>query len=523
MLQVSNVTIQFGGKVLFKDANITFTKGNCYGVIGANGAGKSTFLKMLAKEIEPNKGDVILQKGKRISKLGQDHNAYDDKIVLDTVIAGHQRLTEIIKEKERLYNKENFSEQDGIVVGKLEEEFADLNGWEAESEATELLISLGINKDKITLLMKELDNKEKVRVLLAQALFGNPDVLLLDEPTNELDIKSIRWLENFLLNFENTVIIVAHDRHFLNKVCTHTLDVDFSAINLYMGNYEFWYESSQLIERQMREQNKKAEQRIKELEEFISRFSANLSKSRQATSRKKELDKINLNDLKPSNRRYPFIDFKIDREVGNDILIVENLTKQGLFENISFSVNKNDKIAFLCDNQLVVTALFNILMGLDTPDSGTFKWGITITKDYFPLNHQSFFEDKDKLLIDWIANFSKDQNDTFLRGWLGRLLFSKEDVFKKVGVLSGGEKVRCMLAKIMLSGANVILLDDPSNHLDLEAITSLNKGMSSFKGPLLFTSHDHEIINTVANRLIVINNTKTFDKNITYDEYLELI
>ena len=523
MLQAINVSLQYGSRVLFKDVNLKFTKGNCYGVIGANGAGKSTFLKILSGVIEPNKGEVIKDKDERLSVLNQDQNAFDNESVIRTVLLGNKRLVEIMDEQERLYSKEDFNEEDGIKVGELQMEFAELNGWEAESDAKILLNGLGISDDKSDLLMKDLDSKEKVKVLLAQALFGNPDILILDEPTNNLDVRAITWLENFLLDFENTVIVVSHDRYFLNKVCTHICDVDYGEINIFVGNYDFWYETNELLQRQAKEVNKKMEARAKELQEFIARFSANLSKSKQATSRKKELEKLTLQDLKVSSRRYPFIDFRYDKEIGNDILFVENLTKKGYFENLTFTVNKKDKIAFVCENSLVLNMLFDVLTGIEEPDSGSYKWGKTITTSYLPTNNDKYFKDCNLSLINWLKQYSKDQTETFIRGWLGRMLFSGEEALKQAKVISGGEKVRCMLAKEMLSNANVLIMNDPSNHLDLETITSLNKGMINFKGNILFTSHDHEITNTVANRIIEIKDgNKVFDKYCTYDEYLEL-
>jgi ATPase subunit of ABC transporter with duplicated ATPase domains len=523
MLQAINVSLQYGSRVLFKDVNLKFTKGNCYGVIGANGAGKSTFLKILSGVIEPNKGEVIKDKDERLSVLNQDQYAFDNETVIRTVLLGNKRLVDIMDEQDMLYSKPDFSEEDGIKVGELQMEFAELNGWEAESDAKILLNGLGISDEKADMLMKDLDSKEKVKVLLAQALFGNPDILILDEPTNNLDVKAITWLENFLMNFENTVIVVSHDRYFLNKVCTHICDVDYGEINIFVGNYDFWYETNELLQRQAKEVNKKMEARAKELQEFIARFSANLSKSKQATSRKKELEKLTLQDLKVSSRRYPFVDFRYDREIGNDILFVENLTKKGYFENLSFTVNKNDKIAFVCENSLVLNMLFDVLMGVEQPDSGSVKWGKTITTSYLPANNDKYFKNCDLSLINWLKQYSKDQTETFIRGWLGRMLFSGEEALKQAKVISGGEKVRCMLAKEMLSNANVLVMNDPSNHLDLETITSLNKGMINFKGNILFTSHDHEITNTVANRIIEIKEeNKVFDKYCTYDEYLEV-
>ena len=522
MIQATNVSLQFGSRVLFKDVNIKFTKGNCYGIIGANGAGKSTFLKILTGEIEPNKGEVSMDKNERLSVLAQNQNAYDEYTVLDTVLRGYKRLVEVRDEKDALYAKPDFNEEDGMRAADLEAEFAEMGGWEAESNAQMLLNGLGIGSEHYYTLMADMEPKQKVKVLLAQALFGNPDILVLDEPTNNLDVKSTRWLENFLLDFENTVIVVSHNRHFLNKVCTHICDVDYGQINLFVGNYDFWYETSQLMLRQQKDQNKKMEQRAKELQEFIARFSANASKSKQATSRKKELEKLTINDLKPSSRKYPFIDFKFEREIGNDILKVDHLTKKGFFEDVSFTVKHNDKIAFLCDKNLAITTLFNILMGLEEADSGEIRWGKTIINSYFPQDNRSFFEGCDLSLVDWLKQFSKETDEEFIRGWLGRMLFSGVEATKKANVISGGEKVRCMMAKVMLAGANVILLDEPTNHLDLESITALNKGMINFKGCMLFASHDHEIMQTVANRIIEIKDVGTIDKETTYDEYLNL-
>lgn len=522
MIKVSQLAMQFDSKYLFKDVNLTFTPGNCYGIIGANGAGKSTFLRILSKELEPTFGDIEIGKGQRMSVLRQDQNAYNDHTVIETVLMGHKRLYEIMKQKEVLYAKPDLNDADNQLLCDLEMEFADLDGWNAESEAATLLNNLKIDESLHYELMGSIDSKIKVKVLLLQALFGNPDILILDEPTNNLDIKTCEWLEDFLNEFDNLVIIVSHDRHFLNNVCNYICDVDFGKIKLFGGNYDFWYQSSQLALQQAKDLNKKAEARKKELEEFIARFSANLSKSKQATSRKKLLEKINVEEITPSTRRYPFVDFKINREPGNDILIVENLTKEPFFRNLSFSVRKNDKICFLCENTHVTTTLFNILMGLVEPDSGTFKWGITITNDYIPTDNSSYFNKKGLTMSDWIRQYSGDeQTDTFVRGWLGRMLFSGDDAFKDSSVLSGGEKVRCMLAKVMLSGANVIIMDDPSNHLDLETITSLNNGMIRYRGNLLFTSHDHEIIQTVANRIISISDKEIIDREMTYEEYLE--
>lgn len=521
MIQVSNVTLQFGGRVLFKDVNLKFSKGNCYGIIGANGAGKSTFLKILTGELEPNKGEVILDPNERMSVLEQNQNKYDENTVLETVLLGHKRLMEVQRLKDELYMKEDFTEEDGIKAGELETEFAELGGWEAESEAKTLLSGIGIPDSLFNTKMKDIDPKQKVKVLLAQALFGNPDILILDEPTNNLDFKTTRWLENYLLNFENTVIIVSHNRHFLNKVCTHTCDVDYGQINMYLGNYDFWYETSQLMARQAKEQNKKAEQRAKELKDFIARFAANASKSKQATSRKKELEKLTLDDFKPSSRKYPYINFEYTQEIGKEILKVENLTKKGMFNNLSFTVSRDDKIAILCSNGLAVTTLFNILFGIEKPDSGTVTWGKTTKVTYLPQDNRSFFDGCDLSLVDWLRRFSKDQTETYIRSWLGRMLFSGEEALKEANVLSGGEKVRCMMAKMMLEGGNVVLLDEPTNHLDLESITALNKGMVNFKGVMIFASHDQEIVETVANRIIDIVDENTFvDKKCTFEEYI---
>ena len=521
MLKTINLGLQYGSRVLFKDVNIQFTKGNCYGIIGANGAGKSTFLKLLSHEIESTTGEVILDKNERMSVLRQDQNAYNEHTVINTVLHGHKRLMEIMEEKEVYYSKADFTDEDGIRLAELEGEFADMGGWEAESDAENLLQGLGVESKYYQMLMKDCDAKIKIKVLLAQALFGNPDVLLLDEPTNNLDYKSTRWLENFLLNFENTVLVVSHDRHFLNNVCTHICDVDFGKIKLYVGNYEFWYESSQLLLSQQKDQNKKAEQKIKELQEFIQRFSANKSKSRQATSRKKLLDKIVIEDLEPSSRRYPFVGFKPLREVGNDILFVNNLTKKGLFENLTFSVNKNDKIAFLAENSLVIETLFNILSGKDTDYEGSFKWGVTTSQGFLMQDNKDLFN-VDLTLVDWLRQYSKDeQSESFIRGWLGRMLFSGEESLKKANVLSGGEKVRCNLAKLMLESANVLVFEDPTNHLDLESITALNEGMTNFKGNILFSSHDAELLETVANRIICFNADGTItDRVSTYEEFI---
>ncbi len=525
MLQVNNVSLQYGSKKLFEDVNIKFTKGNCYGIIGANGAGKSTFLKVLSGEVEPNKGDVTMDKNERMSVLMQNQNAFDEQTVVMTVMMGHKRLVEVMTQKDALYAKENFTEEDGILASELESEFAELGGWEAESEAQTLLNELSIPNEEHYMLMKDLDAKEKVKVLLAQALFGNPDILLLDEPTNNLDIKTVRWLENYLMNFENTIIIVSHNRHFLNRVCTHICDVDYGKINIFLGNYDFWYETSQLLARQQKDANKKAEQRAKELQEFIARFAANASKSKQATSRKKELERLTINDIKPSLRKYPFIDFKFEREIGNDILRVENLTKKGYFKDVSFTIQKGDKVGVLCDKSTSITMLFDILSGKETADSGSFTFGKTITTSYLPQNNNEYFEKCDLTLVQWVSQWTTETFEEYLRGWLGRMLFSGEEALKKAKVISGGERVRCMLAKMMIEGHNFIIMDEPTNHLDLESITALNKGMENFKGCMIFTSHDQELMNTVANRIINIEpeGTKTFDKYITYDEFLDQI
>lgn len=523
MIQVNNVRLQFGGRVLFDNVNIKFSKGNCYGIIGANGAGKSTFLKILTGEIEPSSGEVIIEKGKRLSVLSQNQNAYDAYTVIDTVMLGHERLVQIMKEKDAIYAKENFSDEDGIRAAELENEFMDLGGWEAEGEAQTLLTDLGIPSDLHYCYMKDIDAKQKVKVLLAKALFKNPDILVLDEPTNNLDVKTVNWLENFLLDFENTVIVVSHNRYFLNKVCTHICDVDYGQIQVFVGNYDFWYESSQLLLKQAKEQNKKAEARAKELQDFIARFSANASKSKQATSRKKELEKLTFVDIKPSSRKYPYIDFRPEREIGNDVLVVDALTKKGYFENVSFVVGREDKIAFLCDRSIDITMLFKVLTGEEKPDSGMFKWGTTVTVGYLPENNEAYFKDCDLSLVDWLAQYSKEKDETFVRSWLGRMLFTGEEGLKKAKVISGGERVRCMLSRMMLTSGNVLIMDEPTNHLDLESITALNKGMIKFKGPILFTTHDHELLQTVANRIIVLDGKKVYDKEITYDEYLGIV
>lgn len=522
MLKTVNLGLQYGSRKLFDKVNIQFDKGNCYGIIGANGAGKSTFLKLLSGEIESTEGEVIKDPKERMSVLRQNQNAFDDQTVIKTVLLGHKRLVEIMNEKEVYYAKESLTDEEGMRLSDLEGEFMELNGWEAESDAATLLNGLGVSDEYHYELMGSLDAKIKIKVLLAQALFGNPDILLLDEPTNNLDYKSTRWLENFLLNFDNTVLIVSHDRHFLNNVCTHICDVDYGKIKLYVGNYEFWYESSQLLLQQQKDQNKKAEQKAKELQEFIARFSANKSKARQATSRKKLLDKLVLTDIEPSSRKYPFIGFKQAREVGNDILIVDNLTKKGLFENLSFTVRKGDKIAFLAENSMIITTLFNILLGKEEADSGSYKRGITTSVSYLMQDNKEFFSDERLDLINWLRQFSPDdQTESFIRGWLGRMLFSGEESMKKSTVLSGGEKVRCILAKMMLESGNVLIMEDPTNHLDLESITALNEGMTSFKGNILFSSHDAELLETVANRIISFEGNGIKDKMTTYEEYLD--
>ncbi|MEH7460131.1 ABC transporter ATP-binding protein [Bacillus pseudomycoides] len=526
MITVSNVGLRFADRKLFEDVNIKFTPGNCYGLIGANGAGKSTFLKILSGEIDPSTGDVNITPGERLAVLKQNHFEYEEFPVLETVIMGHTRLYKVMQEKDAIYMKEDFSDEDGMRAAELEGEFAELNGWEAESEAAILLKGLGIGEDLHDKKMSELTGAEKVKVLLAQALFGQPDILLLDEPTNHLDLKAIQWLENFLMNFENTVIVVSHDRHFLNKVCTHMADLDFGKIQLYVGNYDFWYESSQLALKLTQDANKKKEEKVKELQNFIARFSSNASKAKQATSRKKLLDKITLDDIKPSSRRYPFVGFTPEREVGNDLLTVEGLSKtidgEKVLDNVYFTLNKGDKVAFIGRNDIAMTTLFKILMGEMEPDSGSFKWGVTTSQAYFPRDNSKYFENSEYNLVEWLRQFSpQDETESFLRGFLGRMLFSGEEVKKNVSVLSGGEKVRCMLSKMMLSGANVLTLDDPTNHLDLESITALNNGLIAFKGTLLFTSHDHQFVQTIANRIIEVTPNGVIDKEATYDEFLE--
>ena len=524
MISTSGVTLQFGKSVLFKDVSIKFTPGNCYGVIGANGAGKSTFLKLLSGDIEPTKGSIDITPGERMSVLKQDHFAFDEYEVLRTVIMGNQHLVDIMDEKDAIYAKPDFSDEDGIRAGELEAEFAELNGWDAESDAAKLLNGLGIGEEYHYQKMSELDPALKVRVLLAQALFGNPDILLLDEPTNHLDLASINWLEDFLAGFENTVIVVSHDRHFLNQVCTHIADVDFGKIQLYVGNYDFWYHSSQLALQLAKDANKKKEEKIKELQTFIARFAANASKSKQATSRKKLLDKITLDDIKPSSRRYPYIAFTPDREAGDQLLLVEGISKtidgEKVLNNVSFTVRKGDKIAFTGPNSAGKTALFQILMGEMEPDEGSFKWGVTTTQAYLPNDNTEYFEGCELSLTDWLRQYSKDPDESFVRGFLGRMLFSGEESLKQASVISGGEKVRCMLSKMMLSGANVLLMDEPTNHLDLESITALNDGLINFKGTLLFVSHDHQFVQTIADRIIELTPEGVFDKLTSYDDFL---
>lgn len=525
MISTNNVTLRVGKKALFEDVTIKFTEGNCYGLIGANGAGKSTFLKILSGQLEPTNGDVVITPGERLSFLQQDHFKYDEYMVLDTVIMGNARLYEIMKEKEALYAKEDFTDEDGMKASELEGEFATMNGWEAESDAANLLNGLGIETDLHYQYMKNLTGAQKVKVLLAQALFGNPDILLLDEPTNHLDLDAIAWLEEFLINFENTVIVVSHDRYFLNKVCTQIADIDYGKIQLYAGNYDFWYESSQLLIRQMKEANKKKEEKIKELKEFISRFSANASKSKQATYRKKALEKIQLDEIRPSSRKYPYIDFRPNREIGNEVLMVENLTKTidgvKVLDHVSFTINHDDKVAFVGSNELAKTTLFRILAGELEPDEGTYKWGITTSQAYFPKDSGKEFDSNDTI-TEWLTQYSEEKDVTYVRGFLGRMLFGGDDGMKRVNVLSGGEKVRCLLSKMMISGANVLIFDEPTNHLDMESITALNNGMIKFPGVILFSSRDHQIVQTTANRIMeIMPNGQMIDKITTYDEYLE--
>ena len=525
MISTSNLSVQFGGRKLFDEVDIKFTPGNCYGIIGPNGAGKSTFLKILTGEMDSTSGEVIIDKGKRLSFLKQDHFAYEDEEVLNVVMMGHAKLYDIMKQKEALYSKEEFTEEDGILASELEGEFAELDGWDAETNAEKFLIGLGIGPDLHHKLMKELTEPEKVKVLLAQAIFGNPDILLLDEPTNGLDLHAVKWLEDFLMDLENTtVLVVSHDRHFLNKVCTHIADIDYGKIKMFVGNYDFWYESNQLMQELIRNQNKKMEQKKKELQDFIARFSANASKSKQATSRKKQLEKLQFEDMQVSNRKYPYIEFKPDREAGNNLLKVENLSKtidgEKIFENVSFTINTGDKVVLLSRNDIAKTTLFQILAGEMEPDSGTYEWGITTSQSYFPKDNSEYFEDVDLSLIDWLRQFSKDQDEQYVRGFLGRMLFSGEEAKKSAKVLSGGEKVRCMLSRMMLSGANVLMLDNPTDHLDLESITSLNKSLERFDGTVLFTTHDHEFIQTVATKIIEITPIGILEKEMEYDDYL---
>ena len=524
MISANNITLRVGKKALFEDVNIKFTEGNCYGLIGANGAGKSTFLKILSGQLEPTNGDIVITPGQRLSFLQQDHFKYDSFNVLDTVIMGNARLYEIMKEKEAIYAKEDFTDEDGIRASELEGEFAEMNGWEAESDAATLLNGLGIETDLHYSQMADLTGSQKVKVLLAQALFGNPDILLLDEPTNHLDLPAIEWLEEFLINFDNTVIVVSHDRYFLNKVCTHTADIDYGKIQLYAGNYDFWFESSQLLIKQMKEANKKKEEKIKELQEFISRFSANASKSKQATSRKRALEKIQLDDMRPSSRKYPYIDFRPNREIGNEVLMVENLSKTidgvKVLDNISFTLGHDDKVAFVGANEQAITTLFKILVGEMEPDEGNYKWGVTTSQAYFPKDNTAEF-DNDLTITDWLTQYSEIKDATYVRGFLGRMLFPGEDGIKRVRVLSGGEKVRCLLSKMMISGANILILDEPTNHLDMESITALNNGLIKFPGVILFTSHDHQFVQTTANRIMeILPNGTMIDKITTYDEYL---
>ena len=527
MIAAQGVSLQYGGRVLFNDVNINFTKGNCYGLIGANGAGKSTFLKILAGELEPNKGSVFITPGERMAVLKQDHFLFDEFDVVECVLYGHKRLYDIRKEKDALYMKEDFTDEDGIKAAELEGEFAELDGWAAESNAEMLLNGLGVTNEFHYAKMKELTGGQKVKVLLAQALFGNPDILLLDEPTNHLDIHAIKWLEDFLMNFENTVIVVSHGRHFLNKVCTNIADIDYGKITMFVGNYDFWYSYTQMTQRQLKDQNKRVEQKIKELQDFIQRFSANASKAKQATSRKKLLDNLQMDTIKPSSRRYPFCSFKQDREVGNDVLLVDGISKtidgKKVLNDVSFMIRPHEKVAFVGKDEIARTTLFQILMGELEPDEGSFKWGITTKTAYFPKDNTEYFEGNKDSLIEWLRPFAKEgeQYDSDIRGWLGRMLFSGEEALKEAGVLSGGEKVRCMLCKMMMSGANVMILDEPTNHLDLESITALNEGLTEYKGTLLFDSHDHQFVQTIADRIIEILPGGIIDRQMTYDEYIE--
>ena len=531
MITVTNVSLNFSGQNLFSDVNLKFTPGNCYGVIGANGAGKSTFLKILSGELDSTTGEVSIDPNCRMSVLKQDHFAYDEYTVLDTIIMGNKRLYDIMKEKDALYEKEDFSDEDGIKAAELEAEFAEMDGWEADSNASKLMQGLGLDESIMYSQMADLGGNEKVKVLLAQALFGDPDIILLDEPTNHLDLQAIEWLEDFLLDYEGTVIVVSHDRYFLNVVCTHIVDIDYSKVKMYVGNYEFWYESSQMMERLIKQQNKKAEEKIKELQTFIQRFSANKSKSKQATSRKKMLDKLTVEELPASSRRYPFVGFDMDREAGRDLLTVDGLSKtvngEKLLNNISFTLNHDDKIAIIGENEIAITALMQILAGEDEPDEGTVKWGVSTSRSYFPKDNSKYFDGCELNRVDWLRQYSaagfETQNESYIRGFLGRMLFSGDDVFKQVNVLSGGEKVRCMLSRMMLYGSNVLILDQPTNHLDLESITAVNNGLKAFKGNVIFASHDHEFVNTVANRIIDIREDGTIvDRMCTFDEYIEM-
>ncbi len=525
MISVNNVGLSFSDKKLFSRVNVKFTAGNCYGVIGANGAGKSTFIKILSGELEPTEGDVSITPGERLATLSQNQFEFDEFTAIDTVIMGHKRLYEIMNQKDALYAKEDFSEEDGMIAADLEHEFAEMDGWDAQTNAEKILMGLGVEKDLHEKLMSDLWGGEKVKVLLAQALFGNPDILLLDEPTNHLDFKAITWLEDFLLDYPNTVIVVSHDRHFLNKVCTHMLDIDFGKVNLFVGNYDFWYESSQLMLRLMKDQNKKKEDKVKELQAFIARFSSNASKAKQATSRKKLLEKITIDDIMPSSRKYPFVGFTPEREAGKDILFVDGISKtingEKVLDKVSFVVNKDDKIVFLGKNEAARTTLFKILIGELEPDEGSFRWGVTTSVSYLPKDNAEFFDGVEFSLVDWLREYSEEKSETFIRGFLGKMLFSGDEALKEASVLSGGEKVRCMFSKLMLSGANVIILDEPTNHLDLESITAVNNGLIAFPGTMLFSSHDHSFINTIANRVIEITPKGLFDKSINFDEFLE--
>lgn len=526
MVNVTNVSLRFSDKKLFEDVNMKFTPGNCYGVIGANGAGKSTFLKILSGEIDPNTGDVSMSPGERMAVLKQDHFEYDEDVVLDIVMMGHEELYNVMKEKDAIYAKEEFTEEDGLKSAELESKFAEMDGWDAEVNAEKLLMGLGIPKSYHSKQLKSMEGSDKVKVLLAQALFGNPDIILLDEPTNHLDFKAIKWLENFLIDYDNTVIVVSHDRHFLNTVCTHMVDIDFNKAKMFVGNYDFWYESSQLALRMMKDQNKKKEEKVKELQNFIARFSSNASKAKQATSRKKMLEKLSIEDIQPSTRRYPFVGFTPERELGKEVLCVENLSKtingEKVLNNISFTLRKEDKVILLGDSSLAKTTLMDILSGKMSPDNGSYTWGTTTSYSYLPNDNAEYFDGKDLSLVDWLRNYSKEKDETYIRGFLGKMLFSGEEAMKKTDVLSGGERVRCMLSKMMLSGANVLLLDDPTNHLDLESIQAVNNGLVAFKGVVIFTSHDYKFIQTVANRVIEITPDGIIDKMKTFEEYIEM-